>query len=75
LAARRVKRGKGRVGGARPGAGRRPLPAEERRGYPVMVRLSPPERELVEAAAGDESLATWIRDRALDAAKLKGRKR
>ena len=55
----------------RRGPGRPALPKAERKGAIFSVRLSPAEREQVEAAAGKMGLkaAAWARLALLDAAK------
>lgn len=60
-------------GGRRVGAGRKPLPPEERRDRPVFVRLTRDEETLLSDAAAGEPLAAWIRDAALRAARRRER--
>jgi len=48
-------------GGPRKGAGRKPVPPEERRRNKLMVSLTDDELARLEVAAGDEPAATWIR--------------
>lgn len=45
----------------RRGAGRSPLPPEEKQSERVMVTLTPPERARLERAAGEGPLGTYIR--------------
>ncbi|WP_424750913.1 plasmid mobilization protein [Mycobacterium sp.] len=56
--------------------GRPPIDPEKRRSAPIPVRFTDSERELVEdaAAADGMSLSTWIRARAVAAAKRANRK-
>lgn len=60
---------RGTWGGRRPGAGAKPKPPGEARHEGVFVRLTPAEREALEAAAEGSPLATWIREAALRAAR------
>lgn len=50
-----------RKGGARVGAGRRPRPPEEKQANRVVVKLTDDELAALEAAAGEEPLATYAR--------------
>ena len=66
---------KGRLGGARPGAGRKPGPAHLRRRHSFQVRLNDEERATLEAAAPDGALSgTFIREVALEAVARKKRR-
>lgn len=49
-------------GGARPGAGPKPLPPEKRRSERVMFTLTPAELERLEQAAGDRPLSAYVRE-------------
>jgi len=48
--------------------GRPPLPDDERRAKPLRIRLSDPEREEIDRAAGGKS-STWARQVLLKAAR------
>ena len=52
---------KGRRGGWRPGAGRKPLRDELRRSKRVMVTLTKAEHAEALEAAGEEALGTYMR--------------
>ena len=54
-------KGTNRHGGRRPGAGRKPLAREVRRGRRVLVRLTEDELAALERSAGNEGLSTFIR--------------
>ena len=51
------------------GRGRPPKTAADKRSEAILVSLTPAERELIKAAAGDEPLAVWARDVMLRAAR------
>jgi hypothetical protein len=52
-------------GGARPGSGPKPLPAEKRRSVRVMATFTPGEYEQLEKAAGLVPLSSFLREIAL----------
>ena len=52
---------KGKVGGMRPGAGRKPKPRDEKQGRLVKLALTEAEYAALRAAAGEEPLATFAR--------------
>lgn len=49
-------------GGARPGAGRKPKPAHERRRNRLVLYLTDAELEELEGAIGDEQYNEYVRD-------------
>jgi hypothetical protein len=55
------KRRKG-PGGVRPGAGRKPKPKDEKQSRQVMVTFTEREYEQLTWTAGDQPLATYIRN-------------
>jgi hypothetical protein len=61
-------------GGARAGAGRRPLSAEERRTVRVEIVLSPSEEEAIEAARGEVERAAWMREAVMAKARRAARR-
>jgi len=52
---------RGKVGGVRPGSGRKPKSREEKQGRPVMLYLTEAEYAALQEAAGEEPLATVVR--------------
>ena len=52
---------KGKVGGMRPGAGRKPKPRDEKQGRALMLHLTEAEFAALQDAAGEEPLATVAR--------------
>jgi hypothetical protein len=61
MAARR----RGKVGGARPGAGRKPKPASEKQSEKFMATFTPSEAQALRRAAGTEPVGTFLRRLAL----------
>jgi hypothetical protein len=57
MAARR----RGKVGGARPGAGRKPKPASEKQSEKFMATFTPSEAQALRRAAGTEPVGTFLR--------------
>lgn len=55
------KQGKG-PGGVRPGAGRKPKPKDEKQSRQVMVTFTESEHDQLTWTAGDQPLATYIRN-------------
>lgn len=49
--------------------GRPALPAAQKRGVQLKIKVTPAERELIEAAAGDRLVTVWARDVLLRAAR------
>lgn len=62
-------------GGARPRAGRPPVPAEERRSVRVTCWLTPAEAAAIEAVRGESEAAVWIREAAVDRAQRRAARR
>lgn len=54
-------RKRGKVGGMRPGAGRKPKPREEKQGRDVSMALTEAEYEALRRAADGEPLGTFAR--------------
>ena len=54
-------RGRGKVGGVRPGAGRPRLPADEKRSEKILLALTAGEILALRRAAGEEAVATFAR--------------
>jgi len=52
---------KGKVGGMRPGAGRKPKPREERQSHHLMVTLTEAEHAVLSDAARGAPLGTFAR--------------
>ena len=52
------KRGRG---GRRPGAGRPPKPTDEKQSERILVSLTPEEKRVLEEAAGEEPLGSYLR--------------
>jgi hypothetical protein len=52
---------RGKVGGMRPGAGRKPKPRDEKQGRLVTLALTEAEYAALREAAGEEPLATAAR--------------
>lgn len=48
-------------GGARMGAGRKPKPASERQDHHVTLNLTSKEHDMLSEAAGEQSLASYVR--------------
>ena len=53
----------------KPKIGRPPKPAEERRTAQLLLKTTPAERELIDAAAGAEPVTVWAREVLLRAAR------
>lgn len=49
--------------------GRGRPPAENPKGSSIMVRVTAEQRELIEQAAGETPVSTWVREKAIAAAK------
>lgn len=55
--------------------GRPPKPDAERLSEQLNFRVTPPERKLIEKAAGDTPVSEWIRRACLERAKVSQQKR
>jgi hypothetical protein len=51
----------GKKGGARLGAGRKPLPLDQKQRHRVVALLTDAELKALDDAAGDEALGTYVR--------------
>ncbi len=49
-------------GGPRPGSGRKPLPAAEKRTERIMISITPEEKRELESAAGSRSVSSLLYD-------------